>query len=262
MADTTQQGESWDSIINSYNDVAAGYAGMDQEVSTKDQYGNELVPGNYYEGAGYYWGEDPVNYSTPQQTTQQSSGGGSSSGGQTSSGGGSSSGGSTYTGPTYEQPTLEGPGDLTLPEYTPPEYDKAEERKLREEYLAPGMQQIRRSTQQAIVSSKSLDNPNARALFINQALEGVGSAVSDVTASATQSAYNAAQQNYANELSKYFTGWQAEVSAAQTQYQADWSAALAEYNTLSQAWLAHPAGEGEGTNGTQYVRSGYSLYAA
>jgi hypothetical protein len=168
-------------------------------------------------------GSPPANVSGGGGGTQRKASGGS---GYRS---GVSYGGSTYTGPTMEKPVLKDVGDLDLPDYTPPEYDEKLERRLRSEYMAPGMSQVRRATSQAVISSKSIDNPNARALFINQALEGVGTATAKIAGSAGKEATAESHRRYSDELTKYDKGWKVLADETKANWDKDWFQAMQEY---------------------------------
>ena len=131
--------------------------------------------------------------------------------------------------PTMERVEFEAPAAYKAPEYEPPERDPMLEKRLRQEYMAPGMRQVRRSTQQAIISSKSLDNPNARSLFIQKALEGVGSAVSQIAGTAGKEARAEAEARYQDDLSKYHTAWGSLRDESKTRYDAEWQQAIMKY---------------------------------
>jgi len=211
-----------------------------------------LTPGQTY-AQGTYWGPNPQpgDVRATSGVSNQGGGGmdtwryGSPADIRKAQQGGGGAGApmpAVYSGPAMERPTLETPEKLKLGEYKPPEYDKGEEKKLRAQYMAPGMSQIRRSTSQAIISSKSLDNPNARSLFINKALEGVGGAVSQVSATAGQQARAEARASYRDELEKYNIGWKAKAEVAKTNWSAQWDKALADYKAAMGVFSQQPLG--------------------
>lgn len=148
------------------------------------------------------------------------------------SGGGAIAGGG-YTPPApqqkYKPVKFKAPDKLKLPEYKPPERDEGEERGFRREYMGPGMAQVRRSTQEAIISSKSFDNPNARALFIRDALKGVGEGVEKVAGGAQREARAEATRRYAEDVSNYIGKWNAKAAEKTANFDAEWKAALAEF---------------------------------
>jgi hypothetical protein len=144
-------------------------------------------------------------------------------------GGGSVSYSMGYQGPKMDMPKFNAPKAYKSPAYNAPEYDEGLERKMRQQYMAPGMSQVRRSMQQATISSKSIDNPNARALFINQAFEGAGSAISQVAGTATRSAQAGAQARYSDELSKYDKEWNIQNNDAKLAWDTEWMQAMKEY---------------------------------
>lgn len=152
-----------------------------------------------------------------------------------SSGGGGSSGGSVsvansgYQGELMAKPELQAPDAYKAPEYKPPEYDESEERKIRNEYMAPGEASLRKATSEAIISSKSIDNPNARAMFINKALEGVGTAMGDISTSASNQAREEGWARYSDSLTKYNTTWEIANTEQLSAWNTQWQTALLEY---------------------------------
>lgn len=242
-----QQLSEIEKATNIYGDIAKGYESMPRTVSTVDPQGAQLQIGKTYD-QGTYWG------STPTQVRSQSGGGGGAGGyvqpqvrddrisRPTRTPSAPISMG--YMGPTMDKPTLEqaklkGPGKLKYDEYKPPERDPREEKALRQEYMAPGMSQVRKSTQQAIISSKSFDNPNARANFINKALEGVGSAVSNIAGTAGRAAGKEARMRYQDEVTKYHTGYQVGMEEAKTNWDAAWQVAMTKFQSQTSANLAN-----------------------
>lgn len=148
----------------------------------------------------------------------------------------------------YKPVEFKGPGKLDLPDYNPPDRNLAEERQLRREYMAPGLAQIRRTTQEAVISSKSMDNPNARALFINKALQGVGTALEKVTTGAGTQARAESMQRYSLELDKYYKGWKGKAEEAKLNWDADWNAAMADFNQIVNAQMGGMNVEGYNNN--------------
>jgi hypothetical protein len=242
--------DDYESIIKTYEDIAAGYESMS---GAGTQTGSINVNPNS-SGYGYQinrTGSTPSgyygSYSTPGGnlitigSPPVESGGVSTTSGarQPSGSSGRTQKASTsysvgYQGPTVDKPEyqmaeFQSPDQFKAPEYAPPDQDPAREKELRQEYMASGMRQVRKSTSEAIISSKSLDNPNAQALFIEKALSGVGDAVSEIAGTAGKEARSAAQAEYAQEMSKYNFGWKALADEAKVNYDAEWNQAVMDF---------------------------------
>jgi hypothetical protein len=286
----------YESLIKTYEDIASGYESMTGAGTTTGNvntnpnssgYGYNInrtgsTPSGYY-GSYSTPGGNLITIGAPPTTQQQSSQQSSGSAKKSSSGGGYSSGASYslgYQGPTVDKPEYQttefkGPGEYKAPEYAPPEYDDAVEKKLRSEYMAPGMRQVRQSTAQAITSSKSLDNPNARALFIEKALSGVGDAISSVSATAGKEARSAAMDQYKMDMEKYNFGWKALSDEAKTNYDSEWQKAIMDFqesryanqmdyqmqaNLFSQMPLDQQASAYSGSGGNNPLSWSYTRY--
>lgn len=182
--------------------------------------------------------------------------------------------GPTVARPEYQTTEFEAPGKFQAPEYKPPERDEAVEAKLRDQYMAPGMRQVRKGTSQAILSSKSLDNPNTRAMFIERALGGVGDAISKVAGTAGREASTEASRRYGQDMEKYHFGYNAKSNEAKIQYDSEWKQAIMDFqeqrtasqrayetqaNVFRQMPLAQQAGALPGGGGSPTgSRTGYT----
>jgi hypothetical protein len=92
-------------------------------------------------------------------------------------------------------------------EYAPPEEDKGVYQQARREAMGPGMRELREGTREAISSAQSLDNPNARAKFIQQSLKGYGQGLENVAAGAAKEGRTEARSKRAEQLSMYKTNY-------------------------------------------------------
>jgi hypothetical protein len=90
-------------------------------------------------------------------------------------------------------------------EYAPPEQDQAIYDDERSRAMAPGMRSLREGTREAISSATSLDNPNARGKFIQDALKGYGQGLSQVAGQAHQTATQRSDRKHAEALQAYQT---------------------------------------------------------
>ncbi len=145
-----------------------------------------------------------------------------------------------YQGPTMAKPEFQRPGGLKYGAYKPPEYDPGQERKLRQEYMAPGMGQVRKTTSQAMITSKSMDNPNTRSLFVEKALSGVGEAVSQIAGTAGREAGREARGRYQDEVTKYNTGWKILADETRANWDKEWDTALMQYKEQMNLYAQQP----------------------
>lgn len=191
---------------------------------------------------------DPSSYITVGGTdrrreSQISRGEGRDRGGYAGRGG---SGGGYVSGPvpfSGQEPEFNAPqmGDLPTyqaPEYAPPEYDQGRETALRQQFMAPGLRNLRTQTQNAILSAKSLDNPASQAQFVREVLSGYGEGLENVSMGATTSAMQKAEREYARELNKYGVGYQAKTQQEMTNYEAQLQKAFADFEANMQSEMA------------------------
>jgi len=164
-----------------------------------------------------------------------------------------------------KMPEYKGPG-----EYKPPEEDEGVYKTARREAMGAGMRELREGTREAISSSQSLDNPNARSKFIQQALKGYGQGLEQVAKGAASEAKGVAGRKRAEELDVYRVNYQAKSDVYLKNYQnqintiatnfasqqnaqmANWNANL-DPNTTVQGM----GGAGQGTNG---IPTGQDMY--
>jgi len=104
-------------------------------------------------------------------------------------------------------------------QYAPPEEDKSVYDTARREAMGAGMRELREGTREAISSSQSLDNPNARGKFIQQALKGYGQGLEQVAKGAASEAKGIAGRARAEQLDVYKTNYQAKTNAYLINYQ-------------------------------------------
>lgn len=244
---------SYEALTQAYNDIAAGYEDMNrQRMENYPLTRGTTTAYSTPQGISYGGGVPGTVISiggTPQARFNPQMAAG--AGYQPSSGGGGRMGGSSSAGAKgpYTPVQFNAPGKIKLPEYKPPEYDEKKEKALRSEYMGPGMAQARRAVSQAIVSSKSLDNPNARSMFIQNALSGLGQAVEKVSTGASQQARAEARARYSDELGKYFTGWKALAEETKLNWDAEWKSALTNFQ--EKQWGAHAGYAMPGEEGGQ-----------
>lgn len=240
------------SLIKTYDETTAGYNQMAKEQSPGYGYPTRTtVPGPGFSGSYGTPGGNLITIGTPPPGPHDR---GRSYAGVPSPGGASgresmaSPSGRIETsmpqqGPTMPKPSLDrakfkAPDKLKYDKYKPPERDPMEEKKLRAEYMAPGMRQVRRTTQESVLSSKSFDNPNARSMFIQKALQGVGDAVSQIAGTAGKQAASEATNRYAMQLDKYHTGFKVGQEEKRANWDSAWQAAMMEFQAKNQQNVA------------------------
>ena len=106
------------------------------------------------------------------------------------SGGSYAGGGSVQQGPRTPFEAIKAPDmpKFEGEEYKAPERDEAIYDVERQKAMGPGMRALREGTREAISSAQSLDNPNARGKFIQEALHGYGQGLESVASGAHKEA--------------------------------------------------------------------------
>lgn len=120
-------------------------------------------------------------------------------------------------------------------EYAPPEQDSAIYDAEREKAIRPGLRALREGTTEAISSSQSLDNPNARSMFIKRALHGYGQGLEGVAAQAGREATGRADKKYQQQLDIYRTKYEYKRSADLVNYQSQVSQIAQQFAADQQA---------------------------
>ena len=128
-----------------------------------------------------------------------------------------------------DMPTFQGE------EYAPPERDQAIYDEERQRSMGPGLRALREGTREAIASSQSLDNPNARSMFIKQALRGYGQGLEQVSAQAGKEATSISDRRHAEDLQTYRTKYDYRRDDQLRNYQAEVSRIAADFAAQSQA---------------------------
>jgi hypothetical protein len=148
-------------------------------------------------------------------------------------------------------------------EYAPPERDQAIYDQERRKAMGPGMRALREGTREAISSSQSLDNPNARSKFIQEALHGYGQGLESVAAGADRQATSTADRRHSEALSMYRTKYDYRRDDQLRNYQAEVSQIAADFASESAASMAnYNAGfdQSGGTGGNSGARSKSTYY--
>jgi hypothetical protein len=151
-------------------------------------------------------------------------------------------------------------------EYAPPERDQAIYDEERRKAMGPGMRALREGTREAISSSQSLDNPNARGKFIQEALHGYGQGLESVAAQGDRQATMTADKRQAEAVSMYRTkyeykrsedlmNYKSEINTIAADFAAESAASMMNYN----AGFSQEGGAG-GTSGTSGARSKSTYY--
>lgn len=115
------------------------------------------------------------------------------------------------SGPTPERPTMQ---------FNAPEYSDSEVAKLRQRHAGPNIRRLRDVTLQSI--GQNFENPNVRRTTVRQALQGYGSGLGQILASAQGSAVSQYGQKYQTKYNEAAANFNAESEAKMTEYQNLW----------------------------------------
>jgi hypothetical protein len=118
---------------------------------------------------------------------------------------------------------------LDLPEYKPPAEDDNVKKQAFEETYQRGKGDLQQATHQAIISTKSLDNPAARAQMMDAVLGSMGSGLNEVAKAAGSAANQEAARKRAEQLNIYQAQFQVESAEAQAAYDKELTEAMANY---------------------------------
>jgi len=154
---------------------------------------------------------------------------------------------------TPELPKYEGIG-----EYKPPEEDPNAYKIARREAMGPGMRELREGTREAISSGQSLDNPNARSKFIQDALKGYGKGLENVAAGAAKEGRAEAGRKRSEQLSLYKTNYDVRSNVYLTNYQNKVNKIAQDFAAEQSVRIANwSAGidQGAGASSLQYLNS-------
>ena len=196
-------------------------------TSIYENLANQPIYRNPYEQPGGVYGpgpqaaqpQDTWRYGSPSDVRMAQYGGG---------GGGGAPGIPAGQAPLV-LPKFEFDKKLDLPDYKPPEEDPMLYKRYRQEAMGRGEREIRNRAQEAILSSKSIDNPQARKQFINAVLSGVGQGMESVAAGAGREARGLAGQKRAEQMQIYNAKYKAKSTEAMSQYEQDFKTALLNY---------------------------------
>lgn len=136
-------------------------------------------------------------------------------------------GGGSYHGPTGK---LDLSGiDLDLPEYKLPEEDESIYKKEYEQVYQRTKAPVEQGVHEAIMSSKSLDNPMARMDFVRKALSGYGEALTGISQAATKAAQEKAAFEYNKMVQEYNMQYKAQYAEAVAAYEKEIQAAISNW---------------------------------
>jgi hypothetical protein len=215
-----------------FNSYLQDFYGDDQQVAGgQDFSGAQQVSGD---GEATQYGTQPTQYGDSgymgtgmtfqEYYGQQIMQGGSKGSGPGYHGGG---GGGSYSGPKGE---LDLSGiDLDLPEYNAPEEDPAIYKHEYETVYQRTKAPVEQGVSEAIMSSKSLDNPMARMDFVRKALSGYGEALTGIASAAHSAAQEEAARQYANQMQEYQMQYKAEYAEAVAAYEKELQAAISNW---------------------------------
>ncbi len=201
-----------------------GYGGgIQSAIATYESMAQDYQPqrggGEAYTYAPPDQPEETWRYGSPADVTRAQYGGG----------GGGGGGRAVAPQAPLAMPRFKFDQQLDLPDYSPPEEDPQAYRAARQEAMGRGERAIRNRAQEAIMSSKSIDNPQARKQFINSVLSGVGEGLEAVAAGAGREARQVTGAKRAEQMQVYNAKYQAQSQEAMSRYEQGFKTALLNY---------------------------------
>lgn len=130
---------------------------------------------------------------------------------------------------------------LDLPEYNPPAEDEGVRKAAFEESYQRGKGDLSQSVHNAIISTKSLDNPAARAKMMDTVLSSMGSGLNEIAKAAGQTANQEAARKRAEQLQIYNAQYSAESAEAQAEYNRDLAEAQMNFEAEMSQWQQEQA---------------------
>lgn len=161
---------------------------------------------------------------------------------------------STSTSTSTWKPGGPRPSAPTVPEFKAPTYDEGEVSKLRQRVGGAQIRSLRDVTMSAL-SANTSDNPNVRKMTVRQALQGYGSGLGSILASAQQAAVNQYQNKYNQQFNAAQMTYNAQRNMDTQTYSNLWNEFLRSGTTTNtQNSSQQSTGSGNATGG-QGVRS-------
>jgi DNA uptake protein ComE-like DNA-binding protein len=167
--------------------------------------------------------------------------------------GGAGSSKSTSTSTSTWKPGGTRPTAPTVPEFKAPEYNEGEVAKLRQRVGGAQVRSLRDVTMSAL-SANTSDNPNVRKMTVRQALQGYGSGLGSILASAQQAAVNQYQNKYNQQFNAAQMTYNSQRSMDAQTYSNLWSEFLRSgtqtqtQNSSSQTVNANGSTGGQGVS--------------
>lgn len=121
--------------------------------------------------------------------------------------------------------------DLDLPDYELPEEDESIYKKEYEMVYQRSKAPVAQGVSEAIMSSKSLDNPMARMDFVRKALSGYGQALTAISQAATEAAQEKAAYEYNKLVQEYNMQYKKEYAEAVAAYEKEIQQAVANWES-------------------------------
>jgi hypothetical protein len=141
------------------------------------------------------------------------------------------------TGPTGPAPDLDISNVvLDLPDYQPPKESASARKGAAEEAYQRGRGDMGEQVHNAIISAKSMQNPQARAQFVGQVLRGMGAGLAGLSAAAGKEGRQVAAQKRGEQLRIYEAKHKVESAETLAQYNAELDQAMAQWTADMATW--------------------------
>ena len=125
-----------------------------------------------------------------------------------------------------------------LPDYKPPVEKAGAGKKAAEEIYQRGRGDMGEQVHNAIISAKSMQNPQARAKYVGEVLRGLGSGLASLSLQAGKAGRAEAGRKRSEQIRTYEAKYKAESAEALAQYDAEMTQAIAQWQADMATWSA------------------------
>lgn len=140
----------------------------------------------------------------------------------------------SYSGPEFK-----------LPEYALPEEDKKYELRKREEFAASSRRMLGQKSNEALLTTRNIDNPTARAKALQSIVQGYGQGMENVMREAGGAASRSAAMKRSEQIQEYAANWSAQAETARVNYNQNFNTQLQNFMLGEQAKQSNIAAQNQ-----------------